>query len=400
MVMKPFSWYNHVFFVKSKLKPPQVEGVSMLKTMRGAIFGMLCVAILHVWVLGIDDWSKAMLVKWEQVLDSPSSHVNPLLPQPNLSASDGNHNFIINGNESDLYEQDNLEVAEQGLYIGMTTERLKQILGEPVRKEPSAYGYKWWIYNQDWESYIQVGIEADHVVSYYTNAPGWSFEGYAAGMFYQLSDSWKVKEEISFNYERGQYTFSLTEQDQLEKPLFLKNNLLVQLYVDIHDHHISGIRVMDKKTALLHRPYTLKYTGNLLSPEEWSQWEWKKIEEAYEKQIFDIVNVTRHIHQLTPFEWHEEVAEAAKWHSFDMLTHNYFDHVSPYRGSLSDRLNEQSVGYLSAGENIAWNYIDAADAHEGWMNSPGHRLNVLHGTFNHLGVGVIEKYYTQNFILK
>ena len=63
-----------------------------------------------------------------------------------------------------------------------------------------------------------------------------------------------------------------------------------------------------------------------------------------------------------------------------------------------ERLNLEEIAYSAAGENIAWNYMDAPDAHEGWLNSMGHRKNVFKKEFTHLGVGVVEKYYTQNFI--
>ncbi|WP_373370355.1 CAP domain-containing protein [Alkalicoccobacillus plakortidis] len=50
------------------------------------------------------------------------------------------------------------------------------------------------------------------------------------------------------------------------------------------------------------------------------------------------------------------------------------------------------------GENIALNYVDGAAAVEGWLNSEGHRVNLLHEGFTELGVGVYEKSFTQNFL--
>jgi uncharacterized protein YkwD len=83
-----------------------------------------------------------------------------------------------------------------------------------------------------------------------------------------------------------------------------------------------------------------------------------------------------------------------------MSTNQYFDHVSPTKGGLAERLAQGNVSYLLAGENIAAKYIDGIAAIEGWLNSEGHRETLLHEEYNYLGVGVYEKYYTQNFVQK
>ena len=77
-----------------------------------------------------------------------------------------------------------------------------------------------------------------------------------------------------------------------------------------------------------------------------------------------------------------------------------FSHTSKKFGSLSDRLEAAKVAYKSAGENIAVNYTDGPAVAEGWLNSKGHRESLLNEEFTHLGVGVYQKYYTQNFINK
>jgi uncharacterized protein YkwD len=83
-----------------------------------------------------------------------------------------------------------------------------------------------------------------------------------------------------------------------------------------------------------------------------------------------------------------------------MSDNNDFSHTSKKFGSLSDRLEAANVAYKSAGENIAANYPDGPAVAEGWLNSKGHRESLLNAEFTHLGVGVYQKYYTQNFIRK
>ena len=81
-----------------------------------------------------------------------------------------------------------------------------------------------------------------------------------------------------------------------------------------------------------------------------------------------------------------------------MHDEQYFDHVSPVKGNLADRFNTGEVPFAMAGENIALKYVDGIAATEGWLNSEGHRVNLLHEEFTFLGVGVYEDYYTQNFL--
>jgi uncharacterized protein YkwD len=65
---------------------------------------------------------------------------------------------------------------------------------------------------------------------------------------------------------------------------------------------------------------------------------------------------------------------------------------------VSDRFLSRDVPFRLAGENIAAKYIDGVASVEGWLNSEGHRHNLLHEEFTHLGVGVFQDYYTQNFM--
>lgn len=363
-----------------------------MRFFKGLIFGALFVMLVHIWLFGWDEWISVVEEKW-----SPSYEGEALLARevPPLEIEDPSS--TPDEETQDVFAYD---IEENDLFIGMSREQLIDRMGEPTRKDPSTYGYEWWIYNQNWEQYIQVGIHENKVNMFYTNAPEWSWSNFAPGMLYSdWQEHWNEESEISFQFQLGYYTFSLTEQDLAERPLKIIGNTAIQLYVDVHDQNkISGIRVMDLETLLIHRPYALKYVGQLLEVPDLSEEEWKEVEGSYERQIFDIVNVTRRINLLEPFEWHEQAAFVAKGHSLDMLEHEFFDHRSPGKGELSDRLEEGQVLYRSAGENIAWNYIDGPDAHEGWMNSLGHRKNVMQADFSHIGVGVVQKYYTQNFI--
>jgi uncharacterized protein YkwD len=85
----------------------------------------------------------------------------------------------------------------------------------------------------------------------------------------------------------------------------------------------------------------------------------------------------------------------------DMAQRNYFSHYSPEGISPFDRMRAEGISYRSSGENIIAGYSSSISAHEGWVNSAGHRSNIL-GSYIHLGVGFYKGgsygyYYTQNF---
>jgi len=85
-----------------------------------------------------------------------------------------------------------------------------------------------------------------------------------------------------------------------------------------------------------------------------------------------------------------------------MVKNNYFSHQSPTYGSPFDMLKSNKVSYMYAGENIAMNQ-NADEAFKAWMNSEGHKKNILNPNFTELGVGIAPKgdgsnLYTQLFI--
>ncbi len=85
-----------------------------------------------------------------------------------------------------------------------------------------------------------------------------------------------------------------------------------------------------------------------------------------------------------------------------MLNNQYFSHDSPTYGSPFDMMEEYGVSYRTAGENIAKGQSSAEEVVDGWMNSPGHRENMLSDDFTHIGVGYVEEehIWTQQFIGK
>ncbi|MEK4660249.1 CAP domain-containing protein [Priestia sp. FSL H7-0729] len=84
----------------------------------------------------------------------------------------------------------------------------------------------------------------------------------------------------------------------------------------------------------------------------------------------------------------------------DMSNNNYFDHQSPTYGSPFDMMKQFGVTYSYAGENIAKGQKTPQEVVTAWMNSAGHRANILSKNFTHIGVGFYNGYWAQEFIGK
>lgn len=119
--------------------------------------------------------------------------------------------------------------------------------------------------------------------------------------------------------------------------------------------------------------------------------------ENYARDVFDLTNQERLKAGLKPFAWSDALAEVAAAHSRDMSERQFFSHTNPDGLSPFDRMNAAGIHYGWAAENIAMRYPSPEAVVEGWMNSPGHRANILNEHLTTLGVGYYKGYWTQCF---
>lgn len=121
-----------------------------------------------------------------------------------------------------------------------------------------------------------------------------------------------------------------------------------------------------------------------------------------ESRILQLVNAERAKTGAKPLGSNGDCTKLARMKSQDMVDKDYFSHQSPTYGSPFDMLKSNKVSYMYAGENIAMNQ-NADTAFKAWMNSEGHKKNILNPNFTELGVGIAPKgngsfIYTQLFI--
>ena len=118
-----------------------------------------------------------------------------------------------------------------------------------------------------------------------------------------------------------------------------------------------------------------------------------------EQQVVDLVNQERAAYGLAPLTLNTELCNGARLKSQDMLDNGYFNHYSPTYGSLGEMLNTLGFNsWYAAGENIARGQKTAEEVMNSWMNSPGHRANILSEEYAEIGVGYAGGYWTQWFV--
>ena len=126
---------------------------------------------------------------------------------------------------------------------------------------------------------------------------------------------------------------------------------------------------------------------------------------SYQQQVLDLVNAERTKRGISALTLDSNLSSVATKKSQDMVNKNYFDHTSPTYGSPFDMMKQFGISYRTAGENIAKGQKTPQEVVTAWMNSEGHRKNILNPNFTNLGIGIAKDskgttYWTQMFIGK
>lgn len=124
---------------------------------------------------------------------------------------------------------------------------------------------------------------------------------------------------------------------------------------------------------------------------------------SFQNQVVQLVNQERTSRGLGALTVDSALTKTATLKSQDMAKLGYFDHTSPTYGSPFDMMKQFGITYRTAGENIAMGQTSPQQVMDGWMNSAGHRANILNSSFTKIGVGVAQNssgryYWTQQFI--
>lgn len=271
-------------------------------------------------------------------------------------SSVADHSTLENSNGERASGPSESGYSSEPAILGAREYRLGMSLDElppPEEVLRSLKGFDWLVYGtKTYDNFYALGLKDGQVVAMASSGLGFEYKGVRAG-----------------------------------KPLYAGAELLTKFHVDYHDGYkvhaffLSSVRQDPKKRAALHDKALL--------------------DEA--RLNFHFTNAFRVYHGLPILKWSYKAAKAARLHSEDMASSDYFDHKD-LRGTYSlERMQEQGIVAWTFGENIAGGYSDGFESYSAWIRSAEHRVNVV-GDYTRLGVGLAfnEKsryvyYQTQNF---
>ncbi|MBD8067393.1 CAP domain-containing protein [Bacillus sp. PS06] len=296
----------------------------------------------------------------------------------------------------DAVSKPNLEAPTEQIFsiynveLGDTREVVEGSIGEAKRRSYNEYGVEWYTYHDHYMNFMMVAYnEESRVVAMYTNQELiTSSKGIELGTSKEL-----VLEKLGDPMEyinKGLVNYQF--QADRDYDMFEWDDSFVTIFYDQHKQNtVTAIQIIDKELEKNRKDFYTESSDQL--------------KEGFERQLFDLTNASRVRHGLDPLIWDDEVSITARKHSVDMAENQFFDHTNLKGQSPFDRMLEDQIEYSVAGENLALGQLSSIFAHEGLMNSLGHRENILHPDFELLGVGVAfnEKsnpYFTENFYTK
>jgi uncharacterized YkwD family protein len=164
----------------------------------------------------------------------------------------------------------------------------------------------------------------------------------------------------------------------------------------IASRHEVGISELVQANPSIQNP-ALIYPGQIINIPDVDQ------SKPMESEVIRLVNVERAKAGLPALTANWQLSRVARYKSQDFINRNYFSHDSPTYGTPFQMITAFGIPYTAAAENIAYGQTTPASVMQGWMNSAGHRANILNRTYNQIGVGLATDsrgtpYWTQMFI--
>ncbi|MGM0844866.1 MAG: CAP-associated domain-containing protein [Bacillota bacterium] len=287
----------------------------------------------------------------------------------------------------ELTKPENQMFSIHNLEIGDTRNTVEDMLGTPVRSSINEYGVEWHAYHQDYQNFLMASFdENDQVSALYTNQDLIASDSGIALNSTKEEVQETLGEPIT-RLRKGLVYYQL--QDDGEYEIYQRNSSYITVFYDKHENDtVTALQIIDEDLE--------QGKKDIYSAES------EGLKEGFEYQLFDLTNATRVNHDLPVLTWNENVRITARDHSLDMADNNYFNHTNLEGQSPFDRMQEDDIVFTVAGENLAYGQFSSIFAHEGLMNSMGHRKNIVKEEYEYLGVGVAfneesQPYYTENF---
>ena len=178
-------------------------------------------------------------------------------------------------------------------FIGLSSDEILENYGKPSRIDPSSFNYEWWVYKNNYEI-LMVGISEGIVSQIYTNSINFDVSPYLIGQ--SLEDVYRrtiFEQEVTAEVDENLYVFAMNEQDMKNRILVKYEDLFAQLYIDTETNQLDGVRFIDGRTLVLHKPYEMQFVGELLEASTPSSFAQIKINRANGLQLTDLANSFR-----------------------------------------------------------------------------------------------------------
>ncbi|MHB1454029.1 MAG: CAP domain-containing protein [Saccharofermentanales bacterium] len=271
--------------------------------------------------------------------------------------------------------------------IGSSRSAILDTYGNPLSTELSEYGSTWHIYHNRYKRFIMIGIKDDLVTNVYSNSADLEIFGVGIGA---PRESVRLKLKADFgspltSIMKGTSRYPISDTDQ--KDVFTDGNAYYTFFYDMtKGGTLTAVQIacssIEQKTGLFPAASA-------------------EMASAMENISFCLMNTIRIRMGKPAIRWDNRIAAIARGHSCDMHDQDYFGHTGPEGLNAAGRLKAAGLAYLQCSENIARNHPSAIGAFETFMNSAGHRKNILSST-ECTGIGVYmgdgEILLTQMFV--
>ncbi|MEC1179475.1 CAP-associated domain-containing protein [Metasolibacillus meyeri] len=306
-------------------------------------------------------------------------------------------------NKAIIDNEDALTRPTEGLstYIGKSSKDILSTYGRPTRIDKTPFHYKWWVYHNK-DGFKMFGIADDTVVQVYTNSLNMNVAPYEIGQV--LGDIYRmtiIDSEVTAQIDDNIYMFAMNDYDLHSRILVKFQDIFAQLYIDTETEKLIGIRYLDKKTLVTHKPYEMQFIGEMIHAPAPSSYHQLYIHQANAAQLADLTNVFREQYGLLTLVNDSMLNDVAMRNSENLFLQSTTTQQTESSDiSLKDRLSALDIQFKSASEITATTYIDIVEAMHGWLNSKEHRKVLLDEGFTHIGTGAYMDYYTQILVTK
>lgn len=317
-------------------------------------------------------------------IDTLGQQLNSLFMLFNNQASESNDTNVkkpkLTAPKDQLFSIRNIELGESKADV-------EQEIGKPKRTSKNEYGVSWVAYHKNYQNFIMVAYDEKNIVhGLYTNQDMIaSSKGIKLGSPKQVVQKQLGKPESIMR--KGWINYEIKNNGEYD--VFHLDNSYITVFYDKHENNtVTAIQVIDEKLEQNKHAFYTKPS--------------QELKEGFEYQLFDLTNASRAKYDFPILTWDNHVGETARKHSSDMAENHYFAHANLQGQSPFDRMKEDNIHFFTAGENIAYGQFSSIFAHQGLMNSLGHRKNILRKNYKYLGVGVAfnnksQPYYTEDF---